>query len=311
MRKIIIDTDIGDDIDDAFALLTALACDNDDLLGVTTVYKNTPQRARIAKCLLQAAGRGEIPVFAGHDHPLKEEIVRWPYEQLGKDGKINIHHYRDFMENTVIEQGKAEDFILETAAKYPGEVTLIAIGPFTNLAKAIQKDREGFLRLKEAYVMAGHPTLPYPEWNIRVDPEAADIFFRSGLPIHCVGLNVTTHCKLYAEQIAKVRAFRSPAVRLAADMMDIWIESNNPQGGISRFPTMHDPLCVLASQYEDVCKFERSEFSVCLSGKERSYLVQDGKGTPMEIAAEVDTGGFYRRFFQAIGSYEIGEEETG
>lgn len=302
MRKIIIDTDIGDDIDDAFALLMAIARPEDEILGVTTVFKNTVQRACLAKCLLTAAGRGDIPVYAGHDRPLRNEIVKWDYETYGPDGKINVHHFREEMRTAKIEPGAAEDFILEMAQLYPGEVTLIAIGPFTNVAKAILRDREGFLKLKEAYVMCGHPSQAYCEWNVLVDPEAADILFRSGLPIHCVGLNVTTKCKLYEREIDRICACASGAVSLAAECLKVWIDSNNPDGKLVRYPTMHDPLCVLSLQYPGLCTYERGRLAVSLAGNTRAQTLRCADGSPMEIASDVDLEQFYSRFFEALES---------
>ena len=300
MRKIIIDTDIGDDIDDAFALLMAIARPEDEILGVTTVFKNTAQRACLAKCLLTAAGRGDIPVYAGHDRPLRNEIVKWDYETYGPDGKINVHHFREEMRTAKIEPGAAEDFILEMAQRYPGEVTLIAIGPFTNVAKAIQKDAKTFLKLKEAYVMCGHPSQAYREWNIYVDPEAADILFRSGLPIHCVGLNVTTKCKLYEREIERVCACSSKAVSLAAQCLNVWLASNNPGGTIVRYPTMHDPLCVLSSQYPGLCTYEHGRLAVSLKGSTRAQTLCSQNGSPLEIATDVDLECFYTHFFESL-----------
>lgn len=310
MRKIIIDTDIGDDIDDAFALLTALADTNDEILGITTVFKNTPQRAYIAKSMLLAAGRKEIPVYAGHEKPLAGNIIRWDYEKTDPDGKIRIHHFRDRMREAGYEDGSAEDFILRMAEKYPDEVTLVAIGPFTNVAKAVEKDRTAFSKLKEICTMCGQPETEYPEWNIRVDPEAADIVLRSGVPIRCVGLNVTGRCKLFEAQIERINAYRSEVVKLAADMMRIWLESNNPNGTLTRYPTMHDPLCILSSQYSDVCRFERRKFRICLDGKRRAFMEACEHGVPVEIAADVDVEKFYERFFRAIETFEIHKGEV-
>lgn len=311
MRKIIIDTDIGDDIDDAFALLTALANKEDEILGITTVFKNTPQRAYIAKSILDAAGKSDIPVFAGHEKPLKGEIIRWNYEQLDADGKIRIHHFTDDMKKAGYREGSAEDFILETAKKYPHEVTLIAIGPFTNVAKAVQKDREAFSLLKEMYVMCGQPEMPYAEWNILVDPEAAEIVLGSGVPVRCVALNTTTKCRLYEPQIERVRAYRSKAVKLVSDMMGVWIKSNNPGGEMTRYPTMHDPLCVLSSQYGDICKFRKSAYKICMEGKNRAHFIECEGGFPMEVAESVNVERFYERFFAAIETLEHKEETTG
>lgn len=307
MRKIIIDTDIGDDIDDAFALLTALANKNDEILGITTVFKNTPQRAHIVKSLLAAAGR-EVPVYAGHEKPLSGKIIRWDYEKTDSDGKIRIHHFLDSMRAAKYEEGSAEDFILNTAKKYPHEVTLIAIGPFMNVAKAIEKDKAAFSLLKEICVMCGQPEKDYPEWNIRVDPEAADMMFHSGVPIRCTGLNVTTKCRLLEPQIKRVCSYRAEAVQLVARMMKIWIESNNKSGQLTRYPTMHDPLCVLASQYEGICKFERRHFKICMEGARRAFMEPCEDGFPVDIAVSVDVEAFYERFFEAIETFEKKEE---
>lgn len=187
MKKIIIDTDIGDDIDDAFALLTALSEPELEILGITTVFKNTPQRAQIVRYLLRLAGKETIPVYAGIEVPLNGLIEKWNYEQYQEDGKIRIHHYLDEMASEKYAPGNAVDFILETAAKYPGEVTLVALGPFMNVAAAKKKDNERFALLKEAYIMGGQPMDTYPEWNVRVDPLSASEFFRAVCRSHASG----------------------------------------------------------------------------------------------------------------------------
>ena len=205
MLKVIIDTDIGDDIDDAFALLCALANPEFDILGITTVFKNTPQRAKIVKDILKSVGREDIPVFAGIEVPLTGNVIKWDYENYGSDGKVRVHHYREDMSDYTYNEGSAVDFILETAKKYPNEVTLIALAPFTNIGEACKKDPKSFALLKEAYIMAGQPFAEYAEWNVRVDPYSAKTFFESGIDITCYPLNVTTKCKLYEKEIERVR----------------------------------------------------------------------------------------------------------
>ena len=306
MKKIIIDTDIGDDIDDAFALLTALSEPELEILGITTVFKNTPQRAQIVRYLLRLAGKETIPVYAGIEVPLNGLIEKWNYEQYQEDGKIRIHHYLDEMASEKYAPGNAVDFILETAAKYPGEVTLVALGPFMNVAAAKKKDNERFALLKEAYIMGGQPMDTYPEWNVRVDPLSASEFFSSGLPITCVGLNVTVSCKLYDKQIECLNKFTSPAVAAVRNMMRVWIESNNPKTGFGnkRYPTMHDPLCVLSLAYDDICQFEDMHISV----KENGITVREKEGSKMRMAVLIDLEKFYERFFGALKRLE--EKQT-
>lgn len=300
MKKIIIDTDLGDDIDDAFALLTAIAQPDFDILGVTTVFKNTVQRARIAKKIFRLAGKGNVPVYTGIDTPMSGKIPKWDYENVDADGKIRVHHYKDDMASETIQDGSV-DFILDTAEKYPGEVTLIAIGPFTNVAAAILKDKERFLKLKEVFVMCGHPGGNYPEWNVRVDPQAAAILFNSGVKITAYGLNVTTRCKLYETQIEKMNTFTSSAVSFVRDMMNIWIESNNRNPDQPyRYPTMHDPLCVLSFVQPDICVCEDVKIKVCEKNDVDGYTVVCEEGSPITVAKTVDLEKFYDSFFTAL-----------
>lgn len=304
MRKIIIDTDLGDDIDDAFALLSAIAQPDFEILGVTTVFKNTVQRARIAKKIFRLAGRAEVPVFTGIDTPMNGVIPKWDYEEVMPDGKIRVHHYKEDMQTEQIEEGGV-DFILDSAEKYPGEVTLIAIGPFTNVASAILKDKERFSKLKEVFVMCGHPGGNYAEWNVRVDPVAADILFNSGVKITAYGLNVTTHCKLYEAQQEKMNTFTSPAVSLVRDMMNIWIESNNRNADLPRrYPTMHDPLCVLSYVQPEICTYQDVKVTVCGKNGVDGYTVVSDEGAPMTVAQNVDVEKFYESFFTALGTVD-------
>ncbi|MBR2341445.1 MAG: nucleoside hydrolase [Clostridia bacterium] len=304
MKKIIIDTDLGDDIDDAFALLSAIAQPDFDILGVTTVFKNTVQRARIAKTIFRLAGRVNVPVYTGIDTPMNGIIPKWDYEEVMSDGKIRVHHYKEEMQTEQIEEGGV-DFILDTAEKYPGEVTLIALGPFTNVAAAILKDAKRFSKLKEVFVMCGHPGGNYAEWNVRVDPKAAEILFNSGVKITAYGLNVTTHCKLYEAQQEKMKAFASSSVSLVRDMMNIWIESNNRHADQPRrYPTMHDPLCILSYVQRDICTYQDVKIKICEKNGLDGYTIIGDEGAPITIAETVDVEKFYDAFFTALDAVD-------
>lgn len=158
MKKIkaIIDMDIGDDIDDAFALQYAINHPDFEILGVTVMYKNCYQRAKMARALLEKNGITDVGVYMGYDKPLVEEIKPFWYESIGKDGKANLLSWDESLEKYPIECQHAVDFMIETAKKYPGEVTLFGIGPMTNIAKAIEKAPEEMKKLKEIILMSGN-----------------------------------------------------------------------------------------------------------------------------------------------------------
>lgn len=154
MNKIILDTDIGDDIDDAFALSILLNEKNADLLGVTTVFRNSYKRAKMASYLIKTFGK-DVKVYAGCDEPLiaKVETLLSPEikakEKLDENGKYLIPQYFNEMDEGVVEKQHAVDFIIEQVHKYPNEITLVGIGPLTNIALAIRKDPSICSLLKE------------------------------------------------------------------------------------------------------------------------------------------------------------------
>ena len=163
-QKIIIDTDIGDDVDDAFAVALALRSPELDILGITTTFGDTETRAKLVDRLLGEAGRQDIPVAVGEPTPASNHFTQRRYAEGG-------HFARAW-------HPKAVDFILEQIRRYPGEITLIAIGPLMNVGAAIDKDAETFRKLRRVVLMGGSiyrgygdmgyfpPHGPQPEWNI-------------------------------------------------------------------------------------------------------------------------------------------------
>lgn len=188
---VIIDTDIGDDVDDAFALGLALQSPELKILGVTTAWGNTRLRAKLMARLLQETGRTDIPIAVGSEkYPAK--------------GKLNFSQakYAERGPNRIFPA--AVDFLLEQIRQHPGEITLIAIGPETNLGEAIERDAGTFRKLKRVVLMGGsvyrgydgfaYPTVkpqPQPEWNILCDIPAAQKLFSSGVPLYVMPLDST------------------------------------------------------------------------------------------------------------------------
>ena len=157
MKKIIIDTDIGDDIDDAYAIAFAVKLKKFELQGITTVYRNSLQRAKIASALLSVLGVGEKQVCVGEDYPPNCKFAIESFEEVLPDGRPVIPHYRDEFASAPVSSKRAAEFIAEQAEKYPGEITVIAIGPMTNLAEVAEKYQRSYKKLAKIGISAAIP----------------------------------------------------------------------------------------------------------------------------------------------------------
>lgn len=292
--KILIDTDIGDDIDDAFAVQYALDRSDTEVVAITTVYKNALQRAQMTKKLLALNGRTDIPVVVGEDMPFKEPLRPFLFEKKGEDGLYGLLSEKPDLKDYVPDGTNAVDFIIETAEKKPNEIIFCAIGPMTNLAKAILKNRAAIEKYKAIYVMAGNIDQVY-EWNIMCDPEAAKIVFESGLPITAVSGNVTLKTAFTQAQLLETLAFEpTPAAKYINEMMKEWIIVN------TRPPIMHDALAISAV-FEKYVVFKPISIEVPLEGMKRGKIIVgdpiEGK-TPVWASFGVDRDGFMKHFFK-------------
>ena len=246
-RKIIIDTDPGQD--DAVAILLALASpDEIDLLGITAVAGNVPLAltAKNARIVCELAGRTDIPVYAGCDRPLKRPLItaEHVHGKTGLDGPVLPDP------EMPLADGHAVDFIIDTLrAHEPGTVTLCPLGPLTNIATAFQKAPDIAERVQEivlmggAYFEVGNIT-PTAEFNIYVDPEAADIVFRSGVPIVVMPLDVTHKALVTRPRNDAFRALDKPVGIPVAEMTDFFERFDKEKYGSAGAP-LHDP-CVTA-----------------------------------------------------------------
>lgn len=288
-EALILDTDIGDDIDDAYALCLLMA-EKANVIGVSTVYRNAVQRARIASKLISLWGE-HIPVYAGESYPEVQPLFK--FEKADLDGKPMIPHYISaVMENAKVEEKSAVDFLLDAVRADPYNITLLAIGPLTNLAEAFVRDPETFGRIKQILIMGGDYTSLTPEWNILCDPEAADKVFRSGVPIRAVGFDITKRCVFDDETLAFLRSLKAEKNKLLVRMTEIWIEHNRERGAV---PTMHDPLTAETLFDENLVSFGRGKFRVVLSGEHRGATVPDPCGTEIEYATDVNVAAFMAR----------------
>lgn len=239
MNRLIIDTDIGSDIDDAMALALAMKSPEIVLEGVTTVYGDVDLRAKMVAKMLQLGNREDVRVYAGINDPLLHNREIW---MAGHEGK-GLLKDGDRLE---YDTRHAVDFIIETIMSNPGQITLVPIGPLTNIAACLIREPRIAQNVKEIVLMGGATRLGengvdirVVEHNIACDPEAASLVFRSGAPIVMVGLDVTMKVVITEEERRKLHATGDPLNIALADMMERWFAFNNES-----MTFMHDPLTV-------------------------------------------------------------------
>ena len=281
MYKVILDTDIGDDIDDAIALALAVNREEINLMGVVTTYRNTYMRSKIALALLDGWNRLDIPVCQGNDDPLKQAYFYFPFEKRDENGKPIIGHYEEYMKDFQIHGETGLDFVAKTVRENPNEITLVAIGPLTNVAKFIQAYPEEYALLKEVVIMGGRFDTERAEWNIKCDPEAAEIVLSSDQKIRLVPLDVTLQCVFTEEQVERLHEGCVGNKRLSK-MVDVWLANSKNR----TMPILHDPLA-LASVFSDFCDFTPKKVKVLLEGEKRAWTVFDESGKEILVSLSV------------------------
>ena len=243
-RKIIIDTDPGQD--DAVAILLALASPELEVLGLTCVAGNVPlaRTTHNARVICELAGRPDIKVFAGCDRPLVRKLVTAEHVH-GKTGLDGITLPDPVM---ALQDQHAVDFLIDTLrAEAPGSVTLVPIGPLTNIASAMQRAPDIAGRIAEivlmggAYFEVGNIT-PAAEFNIYVDPEAAEIVFKSGVPLVVMPLDVTHKALTTRPRIEAMRALGHIG-EVVASWTDFFERFDMEKYGSEGAP-LHDPCTV-------------------------------------------------------------------
>ncbi|WP_417673712.1 nucleoside hydrolase [Pseudodonghicola sp.] len=247
VRKIIIDTDPGQD--DAVAILLALASPEEvEVLGITAVAGNVPLplTAKNARIICELAGRPDVAVYAGCDEPLSRPLITAEHVH-GKTG-LDGPDLPDPVMDLRPEHGV--DFIIETLRREPeGSVTLCPLGPLTNIATAFRDAPDIIPRVREVVLMGGAyfevgNITPAAEFNIYVDPEAAETVFKSGVPIVVMPLDVTHKALVTRPRNDAFRALATPVGQAVAEMTDFFERFDKEKYGSLGAP-LHDP-CVIA-----------------------------------------------------------------
>ena len=230
MHKVILDTDIGTDVDDALALSVLLGSTAVDLLGITTVYGDTQLRSRIAMHICDLVNRS-VNTYVGESTPMSGREV-WMSGLEGKNYK-ELDQYKP-------ESRGAVEFLVETITSSPHLIDIIAIGPLTNLARAIQISKDFESKVKRVWIMGGDFTQSRVEHNFKCDVEAARIVLESNIPISILDLPGSQKTIIRMQEIEQIGSAHHLGPLLYSEIMS-WIKPRNQDWTIP-----HDPIAVLA-----------------------------------------------------------------
>jgi inosine-uridine nucleoside N-ribohydrolase len=291
--KIILDTDIGSDIDDAVCLAYLLAQPECELLGITTVSGEADERAMMASALCKVAGK-DVPIFPGVEEPL---LIPLKQKQAPQAAAL-----RKWDHDKKFPQGQAIEFLRQTIRKYPGEVVLLPIGPLTNIGLLFSVDPEIPSLLKGLVMMCGVFTVfPYLqaglgplEWNAKGDPHATAIVYRATTSIHrSIGLDVTRQVTMDVEEVRE--KFNCDGLRPVLDFAEVWFQRRN-------IITFHDPLAAATVFDDQICVFEKGAVDVELASERLKGMTLWKPGDPEthEVALEVDSKRFFEHYFSVF-----------
>jgi purine nucleosidase len=286
-QKIIIDTDIGDDIDDAFAVALALRSPELQILGISTTFGDTEIRARLVDRMLGEAGRPDIPVAVGVPTEAKTALSQRPYAEGGPYARAN--------------HPAAVDFILHQIRRNPGEITLVCIGPLVNIGALIDRDPHTFRKLRRVVMMGGSidrgyqadpyspPNPPEPEWNIKNDTASARKLFASGVAIDEMPLDST---QLKMGEVKRAFLFRqgTPLTDALAILYHQW-------GQLT--PTLYDPMTIAFIDDPRLCPVEPLNIEIDDRG-----MTRRGAGAPnANVCLKSDPEAFFRFYLGRVASH--------
>lgn len=294
MTKILLDTDIGTDVDDAVCLAYLLSHPECELLGITTVTGEADKRASLVSVMCKEAGK-DIPIYPGADRPMRgvqrqaiaqqaAALPRWP-------------HQTDF------PQGQAVDFLADTIRSHPGEVTLLTIGPLTNVGILFSEHPDVAELLAGLVMMGGNfdetgSEAGRIEWNIACDPAASEVTYKAAVRLHrSLGLNVTQKVMMSADEVR--RRYTAPLLRPVLDMAEIWF------AGFYPFITYHDPLAAATIFEPDLCSYQQGTVTLDNTDKPGKTILQPGgPEAPHQVAMTVDVDRYFEHFFNTVNEHK-------
>jgi inosine-uridine nucleoside N-ribohydrolase len=285
-EKAIIDTDIGDDVDDAFAVALALRSPELEILGITTAYGDTETRAKLLDRMLGELGRQDIPVAVGIPTHATNVFTQRRYAEGGHFARAT--------------HPAAVDFIAEQIRRYPGQITLIAIGPLMNVGALIDREPETFRKLRRVVLMGGSiyrgygdfeylPARgPQPEWNVLNDISSARKLFAAGVPLYVMPLDST---QVHLDEVKRAILFRSgtPLTDALTLLYHAW-------GG--QTPTLYDVMTVAYILDTRICPVEPMRIRVDDKG---STQVESGTANA-QVCLHSDSDSFFRLYMERVAT---------
>ena len=276
--RVILDTDIGDDIDDAYALALLLQSPEINIVGITTAFGDTQLRARLVSQMLKETGHEEIPVYAGPSSKVKNGFTQTAYA----------------MKSPATVYPDAIHFMLDEIRKHPGQITLIEIAPLTNVGALLKADPATFLRLQRVVMMggsihrgygdAGAP--PDPEWNILCDVPSAKALFTSGVPLFVMPLD-STQIKLDGNRQKLLFARKTPLTHALSELTHEWSAA-----GDHKEPTLFDPVAATYALRPALCPATPMHIEVDDKG-----MTRETKGSPNASVCLTSSAAEFFRFY--------------
>jgi purine nucleosidase len=284
--KILLDTDIGSDIDDAVCLAYLLAQPEAELLGVTTVSGDVKRRAMMVSAMCHVVGK-QIPIYPGTEKPLLVEPLQPLVPQAEALG--NWQHETSFPQHQAIE------FMRQTIRAHPNEITLLAIGPLTNVALLFAVDPEIPSMLKQLVLMNGYfiGDQKFPEWNVKLDPHASQMVYAAGVQaVVSIGLDVTMQVQMNATEVRQ--RFNAPLLRSVLDFAEVWFQKRP-------VITFHDPLAAAVIFDKAICEYAAGQVSVELAaGELQGMTYWNNAPAKHQIATTVDANRFFEHYFSVF-----------
>ena len=285
-EKVIIDTDIGDDIDDAFAVALALRSPELQILGITTTFGDTETRAKLLDRFLAEAGRPEIPVAAGVPTPPKGTFTQRRYAENNRFAKP--------------AHPDAVTFLLDQIRRNPGQVTLIAIGPLMNVGAAIDNDPATFRKLKRVVIMGGSikhgygdlgfgpPQPPQPEWNILNDIPSAQKLFAAVVPLYVMPLDAT---QLKLDEVKRAFLFSqgTPLTDALTLLYHQWGQET---------PTLFDPMTITFLVNPNLCPVQPMHIRV----DEKGFTRPDAGAPNAQVCLDSNPDAFFRFYLNRLAA---------
>jgi purine nucleosidase/pyrimidine-specific ribonucleoside hydrolase len=283
---IIIDTDLGDSIDDALALAFALHSPELDVRAVTTVIDDVESKTRLAWKMLGVYNRRDIALAMGAPEPLLDPTVSAAskeFEVLTRNDTIPDAARR-----------RAADLIIDVALQSRGKITIVAIGPLTNIALALKADPRIKNNIERIVIMGGAYFSSEAEYNVKRDRAAAEIVFHSGVPITAVGLDVTSQCKLREKDLDRLRLADDPSSNFLVRLIDLAEQQTHDPN-----PTLYDPLAIAAIFRPDLLEMQAGTVDVPLTGPGQT-IFKPASGAKTQVGVRVNAQAFLDLFVDRV-----------